>query len=58
MSNKDETGGGVWVLLKGENSMVVSVIGCKKALVCTGRATSVLLKTISVGYARANFKLQ
>ena len=36
------TGGGGWVHLKGANSMAMSGLSCKKALVGTARAISVL----------------
>ena len=42
MSRKSGTGGGEWVLLKGANSMTMSGLACRKALVGTGRAISVL----------------
>ena len=42
MSRKGGTGGGGWVHLKGANSMAVSGLACRKALVGIGRAISVL----------------
>ena len=42
LSRKDRTGGGGWVHLKGANSMAVFGLACRKALVGTGRAISVL----------------
>jgi len=42
MSRKGGTGGGGWVHPKGANSMAVSELACRKALVGTGRAISVL----------------
>ena len=42
MSRKGRTRGGGWVHLKGANSVVVSGLACRKALVGTGRAISVL----------------
>ena len=42
MSTKDGTGGGGWVHPKGVNSMAVSGVACRKALVGSGRAISVL----------------
>jgi len=42
MSRKGGTGGGWWVHPKGANSMVMSGRACRKALVGTGRAISVL----------------
>ena len=38
VSGKGEVGGGEWVHLKGANSMAVSELGCRKALVGNGRA--------------------
>ena len=37
VSRKDRTGGGGWVHPKGANSMVMSGLTCRKALVGTGR---------------------
>ena len=42
MSRRGGTGGGGWVHPKGANSMAVSGLTCRKALVGTGRAISVL----------------
>ena len=42
MSRKGRTGGGGWVHPKGVNSMVVSELARRKALVGTGRAISIL----------------
>ena len=42
MSRKVGTGGGWWVNPKGANSMAMSGLPCRKALVGTGRAISVL----------------
>ena len=42
VSRKGGTGGGWWVHPKGANSMAVSGLACRKALVGTGRAISVL----------------
>ena len=41
MSRKGRTGGG-WVHPKGANSMAVSGLICRKALIATGRAISIL----------------
>jgi len=38
MGRKGGTGGGEWVLLKDANSMTMSGLACRKALVGTGRA--------------------
>ena len=42
VSRTGGTGGGGWVHPKGANSMAVSGLACRKALVGTGRAISVL----------------
>jgi len=42
MSRKGGTGGGGWVHPKGANSMAMSELACRKALVGTGRVISVL----------------
>ena len=49
MSGNDGTGGGGWVHPKGANSMVVSELTCRKALVGTGRAISVLFGINGLG---------
>ena len=43
MSRKGGTGGGGWAHRRGEKSMPVSGLSCRKALVGTGRAIFVLL---------------
>jgi len=42
VSRKGQTEGGGWVHPKGANSMAMSGLTCRKALVGTGRAISVL----------------
>jgi len=42
LSRKGRTGGGGWVHLKSANSMAVSGLGSRKALVGTRRAISVI----------------
>ena len=45
LSRKGGTGGGGWVHPKGANSMAMSGLTCRMALVGTGRAISVLFGT-------------
>ena len=44
-SRKGRTGGGEWVHTKGTNSMAASELSCRKPLVGTGWAISLLLCT-------------
>ena len=49
VSRKGRTGGGGWVNPKGANSMAMSGLACRKALVGTGRAVSVLFGINGLG---------
>jgi len=47
-SRKGRTEGGWWVFLKGTNSMAATWLGCRKALVGTKWAISLLLRMIGL----------